>query len=355
LPLATFVVLEGASSLVLLTQQVAGALRPRRAEEASTEYDAGIGWMAKKSFEALDWYAPGVALHTNARGFRGTDVIDDAVPAGMRRVVCSGDSFTLGYGVGDRETWCAQLATPGWQAVNMGQGAYGLDQAYLWYARDARAMAHDVHVVAVITEDFRRMESDRFRNRGKPRLAVRGDSLVVLGVPVSRGSIWWEAGLFPAVRSLRTAQLAGRLTSSAAPQRQSSRATEGQGTRFKENGAVVARVVAELARLNAAKASTLLLVYLPVDTDFQTDASGPWREAMRSIADSLGVPLIDLIPAQRSLGREAMQELYIADTDAAFASSARHFTVAGNRWAATLIRAVLDSVLAARAPDVRPR
>ncbi len=109
---------------------------------------------------------------STSRAFAGSDrQRPDLRPA--RRLVCSGDSFTFGYGVGDEATWCALLATipPGIETVNMGQGGYGLDQAYLWYRRDGLHLGHQVHVMALITRDFERMASDRFVGYGKPLLS----------------------------------------------------------------------------------------------------------------------------------------------------------------------------------------
>lgn len=76
--------------------------------------------MAKKSFSSPNFYGPGVGLNTNSRGFRGMMPVSDAVPNGKLRIVCSGDSFTLGWGVGDDEAWCAQLASDETDVVNMG-------------------------------------------------------------------------------------------------------------------------------------------------------------------------------------------------------------------------------------------
>lgn len=343
-PIGAFMLFEGGSSLLILANQVMSS-RPI-AEETSTTYDPDIGWVGKKSYTADDLYGPGIALHTNSRGFRGVEEISDERPAGKRRLVCLGDSFTLGYGVADDDTWCAQLASPELQTVNMGQGGYGPDQSFLWYKRDASNMAHDIQILSVITDDFRRMESNRFLTFAKPRLTVQHDSLAVLDVPVpmTSGTSWMDR-LGPAVRSLRSAQLVASLTNKPSEGR-----GRGKGQAAKRRPQVdtvrmvMAHLVAELAQLNADKGSRLVLVYLPVNTDFQNEASAEWRRAMRAIADSLGVPMLDLVAAQRKLDRERMKELYIPHGNIAFHAAAGHFTVEGNRWAAQLIAAGLDSL-----------
>jgi lysophospholipase L1-like esterase len=51
----------------------------------------------------------GVELRTNADGLRGGPV-SSVKPKGTLRVACVGDSLTLGWGVAEEETFCAQIA-----------------------------------------------------------------------------------------------------------------------------------------------------------------------------------------------------------------------------------------------------
>jgi hypothetical protein len=106
-----------------------------------------------------DMYRPGVSLRTNSRSFRGGREFTEAVPSGKFRVICSGDSVTLGFGVGDDHPWCKLLESldQRLETVNMRQAGYGVDQAYLWYKRDGGAFRHHVHLFAPIVDDFRRM------------------------------------------------------------------------------------------------------------------------------------------------------------------------------------------------------
>lgn len=340
LPIAAFIVFEGGSSFLLFAYDLIAASRTgRAAQQLHTTYDAELGWASRKSFAAADVYAPGVGLHTNSRGFRGASDVADSLPAGGRRLVCSGDSFTFGQGVRDPETWCSLLGESGFESVNMGQIGYGIDQAYLWYMRDARNLQHTVQVLAFVTDDFGRMSADRFLGYAKPKLVPRGDSLVVEGVPTPR-----DVGVGPAsrvkrvVQSLRASQLFGRLTPSAsapAPRdAQSSRAP------LRE---ITARLIAALKRANEAKGSRLVLVYLPIERDFVNDASRQWRDNMRVIADSLHVPLVDLVPVLRQVPPDSVPKLYIQQSGAVFEGMG-HFTVLGNQWVAAHLGGVLDSL-----------
>ena len=130
------------------------------------------------------------------------------------RIVCSGDSFTLGYGVDDEQTWCARLEArePRFETINMGQGGYGIDQAYLWYRRDAAMLDHHVQVFAFISADFGRLLSDRFQGYGKPVLRMKQGALVLENTPVPRAAfaLPWLAEHRAAFDELRSLALLRR-------------------------------------------------------------------------------------------------------------------------------------------------
>ena len=153
--LLVFCVVEGVASLARFGLIVATQTQRPLAERAHTEYDAELGWVNRPNVSLPDLYGPGASLHINTQRFRGTRDVAPHTPVGRVRVVCSGDSFALGYGVGDDATWCHQLEAlePRVESVNMGQGGYGLDQAYLWFLRDGAALEHDVHLFSFIAED----------------------------------------------------------------------------------------------------------------------------------------------------------------------------------------------------------
>jgi hypothetical protein len=91
----------------------------------------------------------------------------------------------LGFGVDDDHSWCKLLESldQRLETVNMGQAGYGVDQAYLWYKRDAGTIRHHVHLFAPIVDDFRRMESGTFFG-GYSKPFLEEGSLVVKNVPV---------------------------------------------------------------------------------------------------------------------------------------------------------------------------
>jgi len=183
----------------------------RIAERQHTEYDEELGWINLPNIFIEDMYSREDYFTTNSQRYRNAKDFSREVPANKVRVICSGDSFTLGFGVDDDNTWCQQLAAMNerLETVNMGQGGYGVDQAYLWYRRDEPKLDHDVVLFAFISDDFPRMESDTFMGYGKPYLTVRDGELVQENFPVSRRSYdasWLTVNLHM-LQELRTISL----------------------------------------------------------------------------------------------------------------------------------------------------
>src|SRR5687768_1540014 len=137
-PLCILALIEGGSSLVMFIR----------------------GW--RHSTEALsktDLWGPGVHLRANAQGFRNQQEFTPSIPAGRRRFICSGDSYTQGSRVADHDTWCARLgsADSALETANLGVGGYGFDQAYFRYRTQGEALQYDLHLFAFITDDLYRM------------------------------------------------------------------------------------------------------------------------------------------------------------------------------------------------------
>src|SRR5262249_33225518 len=122
----------------------------------------------------------------NAQGFRARETYERAVPAGKYRIVTLGDSYTMGYGVGDDATYPARMQAlcPALQTVNMGQGGYGVAQDYLWDKRDGTKLDANLLVFAFIAHDFYRMSADNFIGYAKPVLRLKNNALAVENVPV---------------------------------------------------------------------------------------------------------------------------------------------------------------------------
>ena len=307
------------------------------AERLHTRYDPELGWVSLPNVARVGMYGPGNDLHTNSRGFRGRAEYSSAVPPGRIRVVCSGDSFTLGYGVGDEATWCQRLNhyDARVEPVNMGQGGYGVDQAFLWYRRDAQDLAHDVHVFAFISDDFRRMTSRVFLGYPKPLLALNGDSLVIENTPVPRRSLsGWFTVNRDAIGSLRVIQigqgLVKRTTRNAA-------ATDEKDSVYGKATAILPTLLADLKELNDRRGSKLVLVYLPSTYDLKGPGPTRWSAFFQQQAQTLGVAFFDLYPHFRAMPADSMQKFFLQAKDLQFKAAAGHLNRAGNDLIASLL------------------
>jgi hypothetical protein len=336
---------EGAASLLIIGNEI---VRTRAvAEHQHAEHDELLGWVNLPNVDLPDAYGPGVAVRTNSQRFRNDRDFTLAAPPGRTRVICSGDSFTFGYGVDNEHAWCERLTTldPRLETVNMGLGGYGVDQAYLWYMRDGALLDHDLHLFVCLADDFRRMRSDRFMGYGKPFLDVRHDSLVVTNLPVPETS--WLARRRAlhgeTIARLRIVRLAGRLLRLDDASRAAEREERARLADQRLQG-IVARIFDELRRTNEAKDSRLVLVFLPGAWDYKPNAgTDAWREFVRLESARQGIVFLDLV--------EEIRQVPPAEVDALYAPNA-HFSVRGNEWAAAVLHRLLAPLLeAAHGPD----
>jgi hypothetical protein len=125
-----FILMEGSLSALLFAW---GILNVRVAPERyHTRFDRELGSVAVPNLDLPNMYGPGVSLRTNSQDFRGSREFTELVAPGRRRVICSGDSVTFGFGVDDDHSWCRLLESLDGrlEAVNMALPGYGVDQAY---------------------------------------------------------------------------------------------------------------------------------------------------------------------------------------------------------------------------------
>jgi hypothetical protein len=327
-PVLAVVLLEGASSLVLFVH----ALRPP-AEGIHTEYDSLLGWVNKPNVYIPDLYGSGIYLRTNAQRFRSNHPVDPHVPSGRVRMICSGDSFTLGYGVDNDHPWCERLIAQDRriETVNMGQGGYGIDQAYLWYKRDGVILEHDVHLFAFITDDFSRMQTRTFYGYGKPVVAIRNEALTTENVPVPGRAFYapWLTRSSAAIAELRTSDLIRRIAKRFRPARTTNRLAADSLT-----WEVTAKAFADLDSVNRARHGVLVLVFLPTQGD-RGDASGAWRRRVHDLSEREHIALVDLIDDFKQVPADSVDRLFIPAGAIEFVGAAGHYTVPGNDWVAS--------------------
>ncbi len=267
-------------------------------------------------------YGKGIYLKTNSQGLRSSRDFAQQVPEGRIRVVCSGDSFTLGYGVSNDETWCQQLT--GFDArietVNMGQGGYGLDQAYLWYLRDGEALEHDVLIFAFISEDLQRMRVREFVGYGKPRLRLVDGELVVGNQPVPElvPRIKRSLASFGFLRNLRISSI---LEASLAGLRSS---LGSDAMSEQEMYEIAGAIFRDLQGISQEKGRKLVLVHLPTKEDYPSSQSAGMRDWIAAGAANHGIPYIDLI--------DTIDQVPVPEMVRLFRSA--HYSVHGNQYIA---------------------
>ncbi len=114
-------------------------------------YDPRLGWRNIPGWEAT---TNGKKLTINSRGLRDREYAL-AKPAGVRRVLVLGDSYTWGYGVANDEIYTEvlerSLAARGQvvQVINSGVSGWGTDQEYLFLEAEGMAYQPDVVVLAL--------------------------------------------------------------------------------------------------------------------------------------------------------------------------------------------------------------
>jgi hypothetical protein len=332
--LVLFLAVEGLSSTIL-NGFYAFDLR-RESQRVPTQHDRELGWTVRPDLFVPDLYGPGMWARTNARGFRSDRPTSASVPEGRIRVICSGDSFTFGWGVSNDTTWCHRLEeiNPAIEAVNMGVNGYGIDQAYLRYKRDAAGLEHDVHLFAFIADDFARVWSGSFLGALKPELVVEDDRLTVRRVPVPELST--ARRLMRSTRSVArrfsAAELARRLVPSIRwPSCVWSDAGEGGDGVIR---AVVGKVFESLRDLASERDAALALVYIPCVDEYGTGGSR-WRKFAEEASSRLGIPFVDLLHDLNRVTREEMETLFIGGSaGGAPLLGDGHYTVGGHAFLA---------------------
>jgi hypothetical protein len=327
-------VLSWANAAWKAREAIAERARP---EQAHARHDAELGWTSVPGKRVADLYGAGKSFTANAQGFRALEEYTPAVPPGRCRVVFAGDSFTMGFGVGDADTFPAQVQRldPRLQSVNLGMGAYGADQAYLRYRRDAAPLAHQVAVLAFIAHDFRRMELDYYM-APKPRLALADGALVVENVPVPERDAG-EDGRIAARAFLQHLDLGKALArvmrtlAPAPPATQADAERAAAATADLPAAPVAEAMFGELDALARERGAALVLVYLPTRSELG-DRPQPVRDWARRAAAARGVRFVDATPALR--GRDAAPLFGLAN----------HYSESGN----ALVAAALLPELRAR-------
>lgn len=323
--------LEGGASLFLFAGDLRSARLPHDNVREHTKFDTLLGWVNDRNITSPNEYGPGIGITTNGHGFRGTRLLSSAPAAGALRVACSGDSFTIGYGVDDEHTWCHHLESllPASETMNMGQAAYGYDQAYLWFMRDGVPYAPQLQIVALNYVQFERALTNNFDGRFKPFLEMDGARLVTRGVPVPQQTVAALRGAYSmrVIGDLRFVQWLRRFGRFDAAER----AAREVDARW----ALVDGFVGALAAHHADRKSNVLLVYLPVRRDLRPTSVDRRRARLAATAAAHGVPFLDLTGALRTMRADSVDHAFLGKAPAGAAPGIEgHYSNFGNAWVA---------------------
>ena len=325
-----FSVIEGLSSTVIVARKAKYARTI--AERRHTQYDEEIGWINSPNLSLEDMYG-GKSFITNSLSFRNKKEFSFSVPGNKVRVMCSGDSYTMGYGVGNDDVWCKRLESidSRIEAVNLGQGGYGIDQAYLWYKRNSVKLEHNVQIFAFITDDFRRMLSNNFLGYGKSFLVLQDDTLVNTNEPVPKFSYLIPRlhKILQELRQLNSVQLLRQKFA----KNDSASGSDNPSENSPQARELVVKIVRNLQEINKAQNSTLVLVYLPTKADFMGRRSEEWRQFFHSEAISQEFIFIDLIDEFRKYPPQEVHSLFNG-----------HYSEKGNTYIANILYKKLLSI-----------
>lgn len=154
---------------------------------AGDAFDAELGWCPRPSSgdDRMRFDRAGVRVAT-------AELARERDPA-RRRVVCVGDSFTLGAEVLGDETWEAEFERlrPELELANLGVSGYGADQALLRLERDGLALHPDEVWFAIVPCNAHRCVTTylpAWRHWGpmlavKPRFELDDDAMTLVPPP----------------------------------------------------------------------------------------------------------------------------------------------------------------------------
>jgi lysophospholipase L1-like esterase len=356
LAVGTLVLLEGAASLLLFGYDVAFNTRSPQVEREGeyTQFDPEIGWVSRPQVQLPDLFGPGIGLSTDALGARGSTAVSREVSPGKLRIVCVGDSFTQGYGVGDGQDWpgALQALDARLEVVNLGMRGYGIDQAYLWYLRKESEIEHDLVLLAFIADDWRRVQLALYQGYPKPVLELGDGAPRVANAPLEpprSRSGWWHLNR-DMLRSSRTVMLLERLWSKFGSE-------EPIGTALSESeaAAVVAQAIEDLDRRTRAAGRRLVLVHLPsVDPETHEGLALLGEEPLLVCeqARAKGIAFVDLTSEFLALPPERRDGYFLTLTEAAYPWAQNHYDAEGNRFVAErLLEQLSELGLLASEPD----
>jgi lysophospholipase L1-like esterase len=295
--------------------------------EAQFAYDPSLGWAP----------IPGSSGTMLGKPFSFTEEATraqnrDGPPATGPLIIAFGDSMTEGYGVGNDETWPANLErVTGRRVLNAGVRGYGLDQIVLRAERMIPQIRPSTVVLAFIADDISRTARSVRDAKGKPYFVPEGDGLALRNVPVEMAG---PSSLMTAARHvLGYSHLVDRIVNGLGVQQSWYGHEVGTGV---DPFIVSCRLMERFSALVKRERVNALVVALPEQgVFFDAKAAAGQHEALTEVlgcAARTGLPTLDTLAAFKAenVGR---------DIDSYYTKM--HFTDRGNAIIARAIAAAL--------------
>ncbi len=312
------------------------------AERVHTQYNALLGWAHIPNFYAEDMYGPGVYLRTNTQSLRSNKNFSASVPHDRLRVICSGDSFTLGYGVNNDQTWCHRLTLldKRFEAVNMGQGGYGIDQSYLWYLRDGKKLDHHIHLFAFIEDGITRMGRRSLFGYPKPVLNLDGNTVSVENIPVPESAYYthWLTRSMNAVNKLRSVKFIREIKRKMFSKAPSNHVSKNVNNRDFD---LILKLFENLNVENKNRQSAFIVVLLPTRASYT--APNETGIFLRRELAKRGIVFFDLTEEFRNIPERQLDGMFITEDALPYKFAAGHYSVDGNKYIAGQIHRKLSA------------
>jgi len=337
-------------------------------ERAETDgigrFDAELGWSWRLSASDIDG-----KFTTNSIGARGRREYPRTPPAGTKRLLFFGDSFTFGDEIPDHASFESILEAryPEVEAINFGVSGYGTDQAWLRYREVGKELQPDAVCIGIMLENIGRnvnryrplwntrtgfcgakprfyfgaddtlqLAEQPFRTREALRTALLGDELIER---VAEHEYWldkpriWTGKLSSIMRILG-------LVVAETERRPSSLWRDTAGEPFRVTLAVLEGFHREALADGARVAPVVIFPPRSAFYDYALHGRSYWKTLLDEL-DRRSIPYIDVIPAlaqrQRELDeQEASMTLYYGG----------HLTSVGNSVVADEIHAWIETHLA---------
>ncbi len=265
-------------------------------------YHPRLGWVPIANLAKVE-VGDHPPVSTNSRGLRSMREIPYEKPAGRKRIVAIGDSYTFGFDGEDEEIWPFVLeeAIGGWDVVNLGVFGYGIDQQLIMLQDEGVRYDPDVVIVG-----FYELDADRallsFREFAKPRFELRDDQLELTNVPVPTpeqilAQHAHRAPISYALHWYRQRSQARQTTrEQASPQYRS------------ERSALVKAILQQMQQDIADCGARMLVMFIPEKAYGESEM--PVRDDLKAWSDPIGYAFVDLDPIFDALSDREARSAY---------------------------------------------